>query len=453
MRRILLTIIELMYCSFVLCGAEKTTIDITGTTGSRGDYISVPVHLIFSDTEQLAPYVLQGSLRFDSDKLSFVTLSMDSSILADNSWTITGFDDGMGNIRLLASGTKVIENDGLIFELIFVVASGVSETAAIWGDPQDWVSNNSKAIIDLINSGMVQIRKPIATFPKTGDANEDNFVNIDDANVIGAHLLNISPLSKQGIENADVNRDGHLTVNDALSVLKFSTTGDWNKTKEIVPSIARDEVNVSIRENEVKLATKFRDTEELNTLELDIEYDPSYYELTRVENLFSDIYVINQFYDNKEGKLRLLLISASNYANTLNLFTPVFKLLNETDKLPLNIRYIVNGGEEISKLISIDNLTSVQNNKNEFDFRLNQNYPNPFNPATTISFGIKEESTVELVIYDMLGKEVATLIDKGLKPAGNYSVIFNAGKLSSGTYFYKLATDDLIEVKKMILAK
>jgi hypothetical protein len=86
------------------------------------------------------------------------------------------------------------------------------------------------------------------------------------------------------------------------------------------------------------------------------------------------------------------------------------------------------------------------------NFSLKQNYPNPFNPSTKINFEIAEDSYVSLIIYDMLGNAVTTLISEEL-PSGRYDVDFNASELSSGTYLYKLSANDFIEVKKMILLK
>ena len=74
----------------------------------------------------------------------------------------------------------------------------------------------------------------------------------------------------------------------------------------------------------------------------------------------------------------------------------------------------------------------------QIDFRLEQNFPNPFNPTTKISYSIKEEGLVKLKVYDMLGKEVATLVNEK-QPEGYYEVEFSAnGGLPSGIYFYKM---------------
>ena len=71
-------------------------------------------------------------------------------------------------------------------------------------------------------------------------------------------------------------------------------------------------------------------------------------------------------------------------------------------------------------------------------FRLEQNYPNPFNPSTTISFSIPEKSFVTLKIYDMLGREVAELVNEELE-TGSFEKTFNASKLASGVYIYRIA--------------
>jgi len=87
------------------------------------------------------------------------------------------------------------------------------------------------------------------------------------------------------------------------------------------------------------------------------------------------------------------------------------------------------------------------------EFYVNQNYPNPFNPNTIISFGLPKESFVDLRVYNVLGQEVAVLINNQLRQAGNLQVKFDANSLASGTYIYRLKADNQIVTKKMILMK
>lgn len=85
-------------------------------------------------------------------------------------------------------------------------------------------------------------------------------------------------------------------------------------------------------------------------------------------------------------------------------------------------------------------------------FSLSQNFPNPFNPSTTITFSVPEKSNVSLQVYDLLGKEIATLMNE-VKAAGNYTINFDASRLSSGVYYYRLVAGNFISVRKMNLIK
>jgi parallel beta-helix repeat protein len=85
-------------------------------------------------------------------------------------------------------------------------------------------------------------------------------------------------------------------------------------------------------------------------------------------------------------------------------------------------------------------------------FYLSQNYPNPFNPETTIRFGVIRSCRVRLTLYNMLGQEIQTLVDKQMAP-GQYDVILDAGRLETGMYFYRIRMGDFTDVKKMVLLK
>lgn len=101
----------------------------------------------------------------------------------------------------------------------------------------------------------------------------------------------------------------------------------------------------------------------------------------------------------------------------------------------------------------IDLITGVsEQEKIPSEFVLSQNYPNPFNPATTIHYSILTSGQVNLKVYDLLGREVAELVNE-YKIVGSYEVQFNASNLSSGAYIYKLQTGSFIQTKKMLLMK
>lgn len=116
---------------------------------------------------------------------------------------------------------------------------------------------------------------------------------------------------------------------------------------------------------------------------------------------------------------------------------------------------VFNPGDKNSKPTG----TSIEKPEMFYTYRLNQNYPNPFNPNTQISYQLQDESLVSIKIYDLLGKELKTLVNQ-VQTKGNYEVYFNAFNFASGVYLYKLEAKPLndekrpfIEIKKMILSK
>jgi flagellar hook assembly protein FlgD len=117
---------------------------------------------------------------------------------------------------------------------------------------------------------------------------------------------------------------------------------------------------------------------------------------------------------------------------------------------PVANSLIVNANKIISLLMGDSPITEENLIPKEFD--LKQNYPNPFNPSTTIEYTIPENSRVTLKIYDILGKEVATLVNKE-QNTGTYIVVWNAQSVSSGIYFYRINAGNYTDTKRMILEK
>ncbi|MBU0473335.1 MAG: cellulase family glycosylhydrolase [Bacteroidetes bacterium] len=113
---------------------------------------------------------------------------------------------------------------------------------------------------------------------------------------------------------------------------------------------------------------------------------------------------------------------------------------------------------EFDNIEFVDITTGIKADDVPTEYKLSQNYPNPFNPSTTIKYSIPRSTEyhsvqhTSLKVFDILGREVATLVNKHQK-AGNYEIIFNAASLSSGVYFYRLQSGSFVESKKLILIK
>ncbi|MBL1212120.1 MAG: T9SS type A sorting domain-containing protein [Ignavibacteriae bacterium] len=111
-------------------------------------------------------------------------------------------------------------------------------------------------------------------------------------------------------------------------------------------------------------------------------------------------------------------------------------------------------GELFFDGVQSDVVTDIGENGNTIvtDYKLFQNYPNPFNPSTVIKYSLLEAGLVNIKIYDILGNEIATLLN-GEKNAGSHSIEFNAANYASGVYFYKISSGSFVSVKKMMLLK
>ncbi|TAL72262.1 MAG: T9SS type A sorting domain-containing protein, partial [Bacteroidetes bacterium] len=132
-------------------------------------------------------------------------------------------------------------------------------------------------------------------------------------------------------------------------------------------------------------------------------------------------------------------------------YTIVTNMINFNDVKTNNI--MITGTNQVDVVLQPIGITEVRENGAEVEnFELGQNYPNPFNPSTTISYTIPENSYVTMKIYNILGNEVATIINEN-QTAGSYKLKFTASNLSSGVYFYKIQAGSFSDMKKFVLLK
>lgn len=110
------------------------------------------------------------------------------------------------------------------------------------------------------------------------------------------------------------------------------------------------------------------------------------------------------------------------------------------------------GDAHYSNTILVDVTTGVTSGLTQYEYKLEQNFPNPFNPSTEIRYQTSEVSHVSLMVFDLLGREVARLVDE-VKQPGEFSVGWDASAFSSGIYFYRLHTGAFIQTKRMILMR
>lgn len=187
-------------------------------------------------------------------------------------------------------------------------------------------------------------------------------------------------------------------------------------------------------------------------------------------NVYSDGASHRIFFDVVDNENKQFRISSHKLANSVNGFETIRgRIVSASNVIfPLTVKKIsiVLGSSQVAGQIYNGTIyfdilrvkypasTTFINEKDIVpkSFILNQNFPNPFNPITKITWQSPVKSLQTLKIYDVLGREIATLVDEE-KPAGNYEVEFAADNLSSGIYFYRLAAGDFLSTKKMVLLR
>lgn len=180
-----------------------------------------------------------------------------------------------------------------------------------------------------------------------------------------------------------------------------------------------------------------------------------------VEDLFFDgrnsvsnhKHVMRKMLPTPDGQAFSITINETiNILQTINL-DPIW----DADSLSIVVFVQSSSSKTVYQSETISNLdlvlsTDEESNNIPYKFILEQNYPNPFNPSTIIGYQLPVSSNVTLKVYDLLGREVATLVDE-FKPEGSYKTTFNALELANGIYFYELRARNYSETKKMIFLK
>ena len=148
------------------------------------------------------------------------------------------------------------------------------------------------------------------------------------------------------------------------------------------------------------------------------------------------------------------LVKDYNNKDVNNVITYPVTNLSSKNQYYYRVRAYNNAGTSSNSNVISILLVNVNGNTSGIptEFMLDQNYPNPFNPTATINYALPKSGLVKIIICDILGREVKTLVNEE-KTAGYYSIQFNGNNLTSGIYFYRMQSGNFVETKKLILLK
>jgi hypothetical protein len=311
--------------------------------------------------------------------------------------------------------------------------------------------------------------------PITGDVTEIDFA----LDPVPVYENGISGIVKnenaEGIEShiTAFNLDGnhimrYRTVTDSLGVYGLS---NLNPGEYILLAIPTDEYMPTFFRYDGQQALNWRDADsvvvETAGIISDINFTvrpfvfEGYANVTGIvkDNAGNNIIGAMVFAVDENNNIRSYAISNSLGQFVMEGFEPGnYRIIgdkfgfNSNQLVNVALNYNANLSQSISLTLTPEGVTSVSNEIVVENYSLNQNYPNPFNPFTSIQYSITSSELVTLKIIDILGREVATLVNEQ-KPAGIYQIQFDASELTSGVYFYKLQAGSFTETKKMILMK
>lgn len=436
----------------------QSKLSISTSEGEPGDTVSVPLNLELKTEHSLSS--LELYIDYPKDLLNYIGYENTSTEVGDKNWeVVTNDTDSL--LYIITAGSTNITDAGRFLNLRFLVSNNaLTELIPIKID--SCIANTGDIIIETEDGGI-----RLSNNFEMGDVDMDGQIRAYDASLILQYL--VDKISFNGLQTyvADVTNDSTVSALDANLILQYlAHTVDslpvnnssvlFNGTGEIKfgdPSTSEDNLSLPIN---------IQNASNIYSFYCEIKYDNSKFDFQETSlsppltdfkievNLENDVIKIVGVADANDGVKTVL------NSDKIECLSVVFKI-KDVDQTPSLVVLNKTRLNELPVLQFADQLmlnstTEVSDDLSPTDYSLSQNFPNPFNPATIINYSIKHQGHVHLSIYNILGQEVLTLVNKSL-PAGKYSASLNATNLTSGTYIYKLTSGDFLSHKKMILMK
>lgn len=453
--------------AFLLGPVTTQLWDLTIGPGSTihtytGAQVMVPVKINLNGNAGFKAF--QGKFHYDPSKLQYQSVNTSTgTIMNSQSWF--AFSQSTGNsVDVLGVGLDPLADstNGTFFYLVFKVIDSSVDSTDITGLMGEFKAEDVDSLFTVTN-GRVAYTIPPAPSAIRGDATLDFTVNMSDVLAIIDHLNNVTPLTGQAAINADADSSGTITISDINNILYYIANNSWpSPSLNIVasPTINFGDALLN-KQGLLAMPVDIKNPEKVKSLELYVQYDPK---VINYRNFSQKMLSSGNFVSGKEiepGKAKFVYATGKEFIGKINPGSILFK---PNSDLPIGTtitsQYKINGGSLIDgPTFKYGSVTGVKNDAPVIptDYSLTQNYPNPFNPTTRISYSLPANAFVSIKIYDVLGREVKTLVSKELN-AGSYSVDWNGDneygvKVASGMYIYRITANNFIQTKKMVLLK
>lgn len=424
---------------------------------SNGGYFMMPITLQTKMDEEVSS--VEFSFQYPAE-LVLEDLSFDNSIFAKLGWDVVLNDEG-GYVSIAAAGATPFAG----YDTLGVIYGYTAESAMV-GEAYDiffvnaMVDENDNMDDYAIVNGSVYIEDYVP--PVLGDVSMNGSVKAFDASLILKALVDAVQLTDEQLSVADVTDDMTISALDASVILQY-VVGLVQELPYIVdqptksPKFINESLVLNSEATEVAIPFTVSEVSTIFGFESQLTYNPNYLTFKGID-----------WSDNLSGYMK----TVSDNAGVLSIAGAGVKS-TLTDGSFGTLRFELNKGwEEAVPVVSIDRLrwnegtemkavgnieispitTGLVEAELPTEFMLEQNFPNPFNPSTTVRFALPQASDVHLTVFNALGQTVAVLVNQPMN-AGNHTVQFDASKLSSGMYFYRINAGNYTKTMKMMLVK
>jgi|GEM_PF-5432014 hypothetical protein len=414
---------------------------------------------------------LKGKFYYDTTFVKYLGYVSDG-LINQSAWSSLNVSDStiFGSnhvIKFSAFGLTPITQNGTLFRLYFKIQSSTpSNTTAITANTIEFYGNNIPGAFVIVPS-TIMFSNPPGPVQSKGDVTLDAVVTMDDFMALLYHLNGTQLLTDpQALINADFNSDNVVNQQDLNDLYTFLNPG----SPIVNPNVVQGQLaiaNISYKnETSANIPLTIKDAADVKNLVVHLNYDPKQVTFHAFEknDEISGIYVYG--YENKPGEAVFVLQSRNLLRGTI--VPGDIKVGFVENHLPIGsivtTKYSVNGNEFVAGpnfRFDYNGITGIEENQQQEElptkYDLSQNYPNPFNPSTKINYSLPNSAYVRIIVYDILGREVKTLVNAE-QNAGRYTLNWNSddnygNRVASGIYIYRIVAGNFVSTKKMMLLK
>ena len=378
-------------------------------------------------------------LTYDASLITVTGATLDGTLSGSGGagMTLVSNLDTPGTVALAAAGAEAISGSGDLVILTFqsLATEGTSDISFTK------LTFNEGAPVVAGTAGAVTIEALLI-----GDPSLNRDITSYDASLVLQHMVGSGLLTGEAYTAAETSGNGDVTAYDASLILRYATGKITCFPAEASCSASKSAGDVAAQlswhagasedsQTATLLIDNIQGAVQAVTIDLDLE-ERQIYEIT---SLAPKGWTLTSA-QISENTYRILLVGASSL-DTDSLVT--LSLAHAPDALEAS--YQLN--EETFVPLDAPDLAETPSS-----YALHQNYPNPFNPTTTIQYALPQESHVTLTVYNLLGREVAQLVND-VQHAGTHSISFDATNLASGNYLYRIETPGYTATRQMLLIK